>query len=361
MKYSRAIELAEMFPTVVKRQFVGDYELMDYWFADWAMFRDYPETREFRGITYDRRDGSIVSRPMHKFFNIGQVDETSNLEIEGWLSEKRDGSMVQATYHDGELFVASRSSMSGYVNEVATPLFTEGLKDYLAAHSDYTFLFELEDKNHSIVLKHSETKLVYLMARHKVSGEYEFDLWPPEVDGVVYKHVYPESWDSFKEEAEENRMEGWVVWVNGYGPVKWKTPWYMESHGLVTEHTPKKWVQFWAKDDVDDVLALLRNLGHEERVEELENFASTLNAALFDTIGRAYELAEGSETVKDCAISTQEIRDEPFGPLVFSHIMKDARCSLPLRWDAPGLMARVKESLEGGKVADIAEAYYEKG
>ncbi len=45
-----------------------------YLFMDAATF-DTPAALECRGITFDKT-GAVVSRPLHKFFNIGEREET---------------------------------------------------------------------------------------------------------------------------------------------------------------------------------------------------------------------------------------------------------------------------------------------
>ncbi|PCK07239.1 MAG: hypothetical protein COA42_15410, partial [Alteromonadaceae bacterium] len=53
--------------------------------------------REFRGMVFDK-DGKLIRRPFHKFFNIGERTETqfTNLDLskEHDIFEKLDGSMI---------------------------------------------------------------------------------------------------------------------------------------------------------------------------------------------------------------------------------------------------------------------------
>ncbi|MFN4181023.1 MAG: RNA ligase, partial [Armatimonadota bacterium] len=68
-----------------------------YVFMDGSTF-DSLEALECRGIAFDE-DGKIISRPLHKFFNLGEKPHTSfqRLSERGDLvsvQEKLDGSMI---------------------------------------------------------------------------------------------------------------------------------------------------------------------------------------------------------------------------------------------------------------------------
>lgn len=329
-----AKELADKLPKVIKQQQIGDYLMLDYRYADWELFSNYPESREFRGIVYDVRNGDIVSRPFHKFFNLGEVPETTDIDLVGAMyAVKHDGSMAQVTYYDGAVFVASRSSMVGYVTQDVTPLIlsNSSLCELLKQKSDYTFLFEYEDAKmqSTIVIPHDVTRLVYLVARHKQTGVYCFDFIKEVttcgVECVQYKVIESqEHLDSLMAEAEQDRLEGYVLWTKGAGPIKIKAKWYVQAHRLVSQYQPKSWVESWANDTLDDVLAMLGQLQQYRLKNEVVSFIYT---AMLPTLSDRTRQVLDTMIVscrKDTAIWLKHnlSEDSAIDSLLFSAIMK---------------------------------------
>jgi RNA ligase len=77
-----------------------------YMFQDSHTF-DTPEAIECRGIAFGS-DGKIVSRPLHKFFNMGEKawltpDELLKRDDVVAIYDKLDGSMIATSYHNGKL------------------------------------------------------------------------------------------------------------------------------------------------------------------------------------------------------------------------------------------------------------------
>lgn len=74
-----------------------------------------PFEKECRGITFDR-DGKIVNRPLHKFFNLAEREEVlpQNLNWDDVVAvfDKMDGSMITAGVFHGEVFVKSKSLLN---------------------------------------------------------------------------------------------------------------------------------------------------------------------------------------------------------------------------------------------------------
>lgn len=69
------------------------YTVASYYILDSKVF-DNPYARECRGITFDK-NGKLVSRPFHKFFNLGEKEATLEQNLD-WnnvatVMDKRDG------------------------------------------------------------------------------------------------------------------------------------------------------------------------------------------------------------------------------------------------------------------------------
>jgi RNA ligase len=78
-----------------------------YLFMDSKTF-DSPEARECRGAAFDE-EGNLVSRPLHKFFNMGEKDYLTPEKLKertdvAAVFDKLDGSMVATAWVKGLAF-----------------------------------------------------------------------------------------------------------------------------------------------------------------------------------------------------------------------------------------------------------------
>lgn len=137
--------------------------------------------RECRGIIFDSKTGDIIRRPLFKFFNINERDETQlhNLDFskEHWIDTKLDGSMIAVFMHEGELV---------YGTKMVAPDFHELVKKFVDASDvgyetfcrrvitkGYTPIFEFMHPQKRIVIDYGkEPALTLLAARHMVSGQF---------------------------------------------------------------------------------------------------------------------------------------------------------------------------------------------
>lgn len=340
MNFEQAISLTERFPGLFKTQYQGDLCLIDYFYKEYEVFLENEETRDFRGLIFDVVTGRVVSRPLHVFWNHGEVEETRFREMSGFYGEKIDGSMVQISYHRGEHIIASRSSLSGYVNREVTEYLTSSkhpILEFVRNNPEYTFIFEFKDPKNPIVIIHPNTSLVLLAIRNIESGEYvdffsEFYLEASRVadESVTYTRFESEGeLNSVLEDFEKDRKEGLVVWVDGYGAVKKKTPWYVESHYYVTALRPHDWIVLWSSGRYDDVAAMLFKNGHEVRVKEADSIIRRFSKHLHDSCSAAFELSRG--TPKEVALRLQEsLGAGTLDRMVFSSTMKSVRSNREL-------------------------------
>lgn len=319
---------------VFKRQESDRFVLFDYYYADYAIFRDFPETREFRGIIFDKTTGQLVSRPFHKFFNVNENPELleENLTFKGRAYEKQDGSMAQLTSHNGVLVVASRSSLNGYVNQEVNRFLTHhpDIINFVMGYPNHTFLFEYLDPNAPIVLRPAAKELVFLNARDKNNGAYCFNTFADIVPARVTptKELNPELWNSYFKPFLENvdNHEGFVLDLEYRGLVKVKTAWYVKSHRLVTEKSPKGFITEWASGTLDDSIAALLALGHPNVAKEAELVVAQVKVALEDSLDRLYSTGINEEmTTKEVAVLLQRNLSNPIDKLSFGVLMASQR------------------------------------
>jgi RNA ligase len=133
--------------------------------------------RECRGLIFDT-DGKIMSRPFHKFFNIGQVEETQPHQLDftrkHLLMNKLDGSFLRPIMLNGKIRWGTKMGFS----EVA-----EDAEIYLAKHPKYaefaaycfenmlTPVFEYVGPHNKVVLNYEEN-MILLAVREMITGKY---------------------------------------------------------------------------------------------------------------------------------------------------------------------------------------------
>jgi RNA ligase len=133
--------------------------------------------RECRGIVFDP-NGFIMSRPFHKFFNIGEKEETQPHVIDfsrpHTIMTKLDGSMLRPLYLNGKIRWGTKMGFS----EVA-----EFAEEYVAKNPKYndfaelclsqclTPIFEYVGPHNKVVLNYEEG-MTLLAVRELVSGKY---------------------------------------------------------------------------------------------------------------------------------------------------------------------------------------------
>lgn len=137
--------------------------------------------RELRGIIFDSKTGDIIRRPLFKFFNINERDETQlhNLDFskEHWVDTKLDGSMIAVFMHEDEIV---------YGTKMVAPDFHELVKKFVDASDidyegfcrkviaeGYTPIFEFMHPQKRIVIDYGmEPALTLLAVRHMVTGQF---------------------------------------------------------------------------------------------------------------------------------------------------------------------------------------------
>lgn len=134
--------------------------------------------RECRGLIFNL-EGKVIRRPYHKFFNLGEREETFEIAID-WnqrksILEKLDGSMIAPFYSGGKIRWGTKMGITDLTNQV---------EEFVLKNPKYQkFATEIIDKNHTpifewcsnknrIVVSYPEDKLILTAIRHNITGEY---------------------------------------------------------------------------------------------------------------------------------------------------------------------------------------------
>lgn len=289
---------------------------------------DSPEARECRGITFDAA-GAVVSRPLHKFHNVGEKEHT-RIENIDWskatrVMTKRDGSMIHTVKVGNDFHFKSKKSFSSDVAIAADKLLSnlKGHADFCQAVVDrnYTAIFEYTAPSARIVLHYPTEKLVLLHIRDNVTGEYlpvnQLRCWAGQFDvEVVDEH--PELLEQLKADPlklmeETEGVEGWVIQFESGDMVKLKTKWYIERHRAMTFLRERDVAKLVVSEGIDDLKSLLASEGADlTEIEEIETRVVMELNEVSEAVGQAIATAKGL-TIKDAALKFKAENHKYFG------------------------------------------------
>lgn len=264
--------------------------------------------RECRGLLFNK-DGSLLSRRLHKFFNMGEREETMPENIDftkpHTILDKEDGSMVSPFMDPAEHIHWAFETSMGYTQRVFwgtmfgwTDVGNAAAEFVRASNFDYdglaracisdgwTPVFEWCSPKSRVVLHHNQQKMVLLQIRHNISGVYKTRR---EVEEIAEQFGVPivKAFGSVTEDPrqfmnrvhEETDIEGYVVMFDSGHAVKLKTSWYLRFHKA-------KENLVWEKDvwslilsgDTDDVMPVLMEQDRDRLVEYQKSFWGAINA-----------------------------------------------------------------------------------
>lgn len=246
--------------------------------------------RECRGIAFDAVSGKIVSRPLHKFFNVNErpdvtVDLLGDVR-EHVVIEKLDGSMVRP------LFIAGGVRWGTKMGVTETAMLAE---EFVADKPQYrlfaeacregglTPVFEFCSRRARIVVDYPEDQMVLLAVRGNVNGKY---VSRSGLETLAREYGVPVvgSWGSHDDpEGLIQRVrnmdtgEGVVLNVGGGHAVKIKADAYVQLH-KAKDHlrTEMDLLDLVFSERLDDVLPLLSNDEQDRVWHFLRRFNSEL-------------------------------------------------------------------------------------
>jgi len=301
--------------------------------------------REARGLTFDQ-DGKIVSRHLHKFFNVNERPETL-MKVLPWLTVqrvmvKRDGSMISTVAvpsTDGQwnhCLKTKKTISSAILNQVNDWL--DALGDQgnnyrkfcdVMVSRELTAIFEWTAPINRIVLSYPQAALTLLHVRQNHTGCYltqgelsrlvaEFKIPLVAEDPIVLAMIKRGENEFNKYIAELTGVEGWVIQFETGEMVKIKTPWYLERHRIITFMRERDIAEWAITDKLDDIKSLL--VGDGIDITELlviETAAINQITALIKRVETAYD------TIKhlDRKAAVEALKSNPLNSSCFGLIM----------------------------------------
>ena len=226
--------------------------------------------RECRGLMFDR-EGRVMARRLHKFFNVNERDETRegliDLGRHHVILEKLDGSMITPIRVGSDLRFATKMG----INEISMQA-----EAFVAAHpviydfcdafmeGGWTPIFEWCSRKQKIVIDYPEDRLVLIAIRDTVTGEYaSYEDMMRRVGGrfeVVrqFEGTVENMRHLLSHTRDLSGAEGFIVRFDDGHMVKVKSDWYVTRHKAKDSISHEKnVVAMIAGGDVDDVKAML--------------------------------------------------------------------------------------------------------
>lgn len=136
--------------------------------------------RECRGLIFDTSTGNLISRPYHKFFNVGEREETQLDKIDltkpHIVLEKLDGSMIRPIPTKEGFRLATKAG----ITEVAmnAEVFIADKPEYadfislMIYNVGATPIFEWVSRKNRIVVDYPDDQLILTAIRDNISGKY---------------------------------------------------------------------------------------------------------------------------------------------------------------------------------------------
>ncbi|MEK0324108.1 MAG: RNA ligase [Nitrosopumilus sp.] len=250
------------------------YTIIDYVVSKERTF-ETPLLRELRGIKFAASTGDIISRPLHKFFNVGE-SSCPITDLEGCeFYEKLDGSMI-ATTSTGLMMTRKGHSDQAQAAIVAM----NEMKHWRRYHefnqacdeAGETAIFEYTAPTNRIVVKYDKPELRLIAIRNNITGEYlDYEFFAIDY-GIPYAHKYVFDYKTNVKEwiDEKENFEGLVL-RRGDEFAKVKNADYVLRHRAMDGLRHEKDVLLLVVDGcIDDFMGLLADEDLKERLLDYE-------------------------------------------------------------------------------------------
>lgn len=221
--------------------------------------------RECRGLIFDA-DGNLMSRPFHKFFNVGERVETQanaiDISREHVIMEKMDGSMIRPILVDGYLRLATKMGVTNVAMQAEEWLASQDVyrKEWMwqQIQNGITPIFEWVSPFNQIVLAYEEADLVYLGSRNNVTGDYFNQGFAPFTHCRRYGSMDGNIVDYIDRQRGKEGREGDIIRFSDGHMLKIKSDWYVRIHKTLDRITfDRNIVDLIINEEVDDVIPML--------------------------------------------------------------------------------------------------------
>ncbi len=265
-----------------------------YNISDRNTFKD-PIACEARGITFDKETGNIIGRPLHKFFNLGEREDTlkNNVNFADIFSiwDKIDGTMISLHRVKGNLAVKTKKSFLSNEAKRATQFLSKPenqniLKFCNELVDEFTPVFEFTDPENTIVISHKKMDVVLLHVRHIKTGSY-IPYNDPELTALVEKYDVKRLSPLHLKQTEKGLLdidsvledlkvvegiEGYVMQFNDGRMIKIKSDWYNAQHRAESGLRERDVVKMFLDGTLDDVKGALKTDGYDiTKIESIES------------------------------------------------------------------------------------------
>lgn len=243
--------------------------------------------REFRGIKF-AKDGTILGRPFHKFFNWGEKEaEMAHFDFNTpfVIMDKLDGSMIHPVLMPegsdvdimwctkmGPTEVADQAADFFHkANEKFITSDNDDLPDYESFVDEWLFsgwtpIFEWCSRRQRIVVDYPEDQLILTAIRNDQNGQYlAYDQMLKQA--ARYNIPVVKAWtgnfngiEQFVEDiGGEQNCEGYIIRFNNGHMVKLKNAWYLNLHRAKSELENER-----------NVWRLVLNQQHDDLIAQLD-------------------------------------------------------------------------------------------
>lgn len=277
----------------------------------------YALRRECRGIIFCSDTGKILRRPYHKFFNVGEREETLskniNIRDSHIVIDKLDGSMIAPFILNNEIRYGTKMG----VTDVAKPVedFVSLNPEYdlfsksLIQDFGYTPIYEWCSNKQKIVLNNEEDRLVLTGVRSMNDGSYiPLEKIKTIMNDININNIpiveFSDSilnLDYFAANVKNMiDIEGYVIRFDDGHMIKLKCDWYVKIHKakekiLYDRHI----VRMIVDENIDDIKPHLQ----KEDFDNINKFENAFLAWLKDTTHR---LNEESSKIKSMNMSRKD-------------------------------------------------------
>ena len=307
------------------------HKIVNYLFASPEVFPEVVDgcdiaqiRREFRGLIFDDK-GNLIRRPYHKFFNVGEREDTqlTNIDVSQphVIYDKLDGSMIAPYFLNGKIVWGTKMGLTDVALQ-AEEFVLQSHFDYkqyasiLINDFGYTPIFEWCSREQRIVLDYKEPQLILTAVREMQSGRYlsyehlldsvkSFNI---PVCPIVQGAKYNEDFHKIAKQAED--IEGFVIRFNDGHMAKIKCDWYCQLHRVKSDIAFERGViTLIMEEGLDDLKPLLP----EDDLKELEEYESEFNMRLAATIqlicNEKQRLIDDNVSRKDFALGNCRVDD----------------------------------------------------
>jgi RNA ligase len=335
-------DISQIMPLIAsKSEFIlidkGWYQIVDYVYVDKDTF-DHALLMECRGIKFDM-DGRVIARPFHKFFNLGERINESEVD---WAAHhitmlKLDGSMIHTAFSpEGKALAMTRKGVTDIAKVVQDLFFREGDRhthiSNVLMNSGYTPLFEYTAPNNRIVIPYETSMLTLLAARNMHSGEYmdrtSLETMAAQWHVPMIRRHYSNARNLLTMARDAKDVEGIVIQFEDGFMLKVKAEDYVLKHRALDDlGSKKKVLAVVFADGVDDMLPLL---GELDRAQLLD-FRDQVNrqvTAVVDAVEEAIAKWGGLDRKTYAALIMAYADKRVLATMFAAYDKKDIRCSV---------------------------------